>query len=43
MLNRLMNLKNYAGGDLVEVVPENDKDDMTLKIAGKILAEMTGK
>jgi len=43
ILKRLMMMKNYSGGDIVEVNPEMDVHDMTLKLAGRILVEMCGK
>jgi len=43
ILKRLMLMKNYSGGDIVEVNPELDVNEMTLKLAGRILVEMCGK
>ena len=43
MLKRLIMMKNYSGGDIVEVNLERDVNEMTVKLAGRLLTEMCGK
>ncbi len=43
ILRRIMMMKNFSGGDIVEVNPSKDINEMTSRLAGRILAEMCGK
>ncbi len=43
MLKRLIIMKNFSGGDIVEVNPELDVNEMTVKLGARILVEMCRK
>ncbi len=43
ILRRLMMMKNYSGGDILEINPELDVNEMTVKLGARILVEMCGK
>lgn len=42
-LRRLMMMKNFSGGDIIEVIPEKDISEITINLAARILAEMSRK